>query len=74
MRLGLNQADVERLRRSASAVSAVDKLIAESPVAVFSKSYCPYCRSAKETLAGQFKPAQIKVSARLLLFHIIERA
>ncbi|BFZ56305.1 Glutaredoxin [Savitreella phatthalungensis] len=28
----------------------VDKAISENAVAVFSKSYCPYCKAAKETL------------------------
>lgn len=29
----------------------VDKAIADNAVAVFSKSYCPYCKAAKETIA-----------------------
>ncbi|ORY84421.1 thioredoxin-like protein [Protomyces lactucae-debilis] len=30
----------------------VDKAISENAIAVFSKSYCPYCKAAKETLAA----------------------
>ncbi|KAF2758078.1 glutaredoxin-domain-containing protein [Pseudovirgaria hyperparasitica] len=29
------------------------KLIEENPVVVFSKSWCPYCRTAKATLTAQ---------------------
>jgi glutaredoxin 3 len=29
----------------------VQAMIDENPVAVFSKSYCPYCRQAKELLS-----------------------
>lgn len=29
----------------------VQSLIDENPVAVFSKSYCPYCREAKKLLS-----------------------
>ncbi|KAJ4360917.1 Glutaredoxin [Didymosphaeria variabile] len=29
----------------------VQSIIDENPVAVFSKSYCPYCRSAKQLLS-----------------------
>ncbi|KAK9459517.1 thioredoxin-like protein [Lipomyces oligophaga] len=31
----------------------VKTLVAENPVMVFSKSYCPYCRAAKSTLDGE---------------------
>ncbi|OAA56549.1 glutaredoxin domain containing protein [Niveomyces insectorum RCEF 264] len=36
----------------ASAQQKVEKLIDENAVMVFSKSYCPYCRSTKRTLEG----------------------
>ncbi|KAF2200732.1 glutaredoxin, partial [Delitschia confertaspora ATCC 74209] len=29
----------------------IQSIIDENPVAVFSKSYCPYCRATKETLS-----------------------
>ncbi|CAO1625377.1 unnamed protein product [Parajaminaea phylloscopi] len=32
---------------------AAEKLISEYTVAVFSKSYCPYCKQAKEILQAQ---------------------
>jgi len=35
---------------SAAAKQKVQGIIEENPVAVFSKSYCPYCRASKETL------------------------
>ncbi|KAL7276753.1 Glutaredoxin [Rhizina undulata] len=35
---------------SAAAKQKVQGIIDENPVAVFSKSYCPYCRASKETL------------------------
>ncbi|KAF3918492.1 Glutaredoxin-C1 [Orbilia brochopaga] len=34
----------------ASAKTKAQKFIDESPVAVFSKSYCPYCRASKALL------------------------
>ncbi|KAJ3361494.1 hypothetical protein GGF32_007252 [Allomyces javanicus] len=34
----------------------VSKLIAENNAMVFSKSYCPYCRKAKDTLTTLGKP------------------
>ncbi|RIA94711.1 glutaredoxin 1 [Glomus cerebriforme] len=30
----------------------VEKLIQENPIMIFSKSYCPYCKKAKETIEG----------------------
>jgi len=44
-----------------AAKAAVEKLISTYPVAVFSKSYCPYCSRAKSTLASQFSNAQIGI-------------
>ncbi|KAL0637365.1 Glutaredoxin [Maublancomyces gigas] len=35
---------------SAAARNKVQSIIDENPVAVFSKSYCPYCRATKDTL------------------------
>lgn len=35
---------------SAAAKQKVQSIIDENPVAVFSKSYCPYCRASKATL------------------------
>jgi len=35
---------------SAATKTKVEKIIEENPVAVFSKSYCPYCRATKTTL------------------------
>jgi len=34
-----------------AALTKVKRIIEENPVAVFSKSYCPYCKAAKETLS-----------------------
>ncbi|ORY92154.1 thioredoxin-like protein [Syncephalastrum racemosum] len=34
----------------ATAKEIADKIIAENKVAVFSKSYCPYCKRAKDLL------------------------
>ena len=34
----------------ASDVQRMEKLIAENPVMVFSKSYCPFCDKTKELL------------------------
>ncbi|KAI5853483.1 putative glutaredoxin Grx1 [Tricharina praecox] len=36
---------------SAAAKTKVQKIIDENPVAVFSKSHCPYCRASKTTLS-----------------------
>ncbi|KAF8251829.1 glutaredoxin [Wilcoxina mikolae CBS 423.85] len=35
---------------SSAAKQKVQAIIDENPVAVFSKSYCPYCRASKQTL------------------------
>ncbi|KAI5816832.1 thioredoxin-like protein [Pyronema omphalodes] len=35
---------------SQAAKTKVQKIIDENPVAVFSKSYCPYCTASKKTL------------------------
>ncbi|KAL4399495.1 Glutaredoxin [Malassezia pachydermatis] len=35
-----------------AAKQVADKLISEHLVAVFSKSYCPYCKRAKQVIAG----------------------
>ncbi|RPA94971.1 glutaredoxin [Choiromyces venosus 120613-1] len=35
---------------SAAAKQKVQSIIDENPVAVFAKSYCPYCRASKQTL------------------------
>ncbi|ORY84123.1 thioredoxin-like protein [Leucosporidium creatinivorum] len=35
-----------------SAKSSVESLIAENHIAVFSKSYCPYCKKTKDLLAS----------------------
>ena len=42
----------------------VDRLIAENPVMVFSKSYCPYCTRAKQAISQQgvtFKAIELDV-------------
>ena len=33
-------------------VAEVEKVIASTPVLVFSKSYCPFCNEAKQLLAS----------------------
>ncbi|KID91697.1 Thioredoxin-like fold protein [Metarhizium guizhouense ARSEF 977] len=46
----------------AQASTKVQTLIDENPVVVFSKSYCPYCRSTKETLkklGAEFKALEL---------------
>ncbi|KAI6239977.1 Glutaredoxin-1 protein [Aphelenchoides fujianensis] len=41
--------------------SLVDSLIANHKVAVFSKSYCPFCHKAKDALAGfKYQPNAFK--------------
>ncbi|KAH0607057.1 uncharacterized protein H6S33_003045 [Morchella sextelata] len=37
---------------SAATKQKVQGIIDSNPVAVFSKSYCPYCKASKETLSG----------------------
>jgi len=36
---------------STTAQQKVQAIINENPVAIFSKSYCPYCRASKEAFA-----------------------
>ncbi|KAH7141408.1 putative glutaredoxin Grx1 [Dactylonectria estremocensis] len=36
----------------ADASKKINQLINDSPVVVFSKSYCPYCKETKRTLEG----------------------
>lgn len=38
--------------RMSAALTKVRQIIAENPVAVFSKSYCPYCKATRATLSG----------------------
>lgn len=48
------------------ALAVAKKLIDENPVAVFSKSYCPYCRRAKDILnkyGVQYKAFEIDQEA-----------
>ncbi|KAF9574704.1 hypothetical protein EC968_005709 [Mortierella alpina] len=44
---------------SESVKALVERLIRENKVMFFGKSYCPYCRNAKEVLSG--KKVQFKV-------------
>jgi len=63
---------------SSDALLVAKKLIDENPVVIFSKSYCPYCRRAKDILtkyAVQYKAFEIdqeangpEVQAALLQF------
>ncbi|PWN93287.1 glutaredoxin [Acaromyces ingoldii] len=43
----------------ATARKLVDQMVASSRVAIFSKSYCPYCMSAKRTIKGLNLPAGV---------------
>ncbi|KAI9513106.1 thioredoxin-like protein [Russula earlei] len=44
-----------------AAKDLVNKIIAENRVVIFSKSYCPYCKSAKDLFATKFPDVQVKV-------------
>ncbi|KAI0249526.1 thioredoxin-like protein [Lactifluus subvellereus] len=39
----------------------VNQTIAENKVVIFSKSYCPYCKSAKDLFATRFPDVNVKV-------------
>jgi len=39
----------------------VNRTIAENRVVIFSKSYCPYCKSAKELFATRFPDVRVEV-------------
>ncbi|KAH8094617.1 glutaredoxin [Cristinia sonorae] len=39
----------------------VENTIAGNSIAIFSKSYCPYCRKAKQLLSSEFPDVQAKV-------------
>jgi hypothetical protein len=47
-----------------SSVAIIEKLLADSPVVIFSKSYCPYCAKVKNffqaTLTSNFFPSPTK--------------
>ncbi|KAF9262538.1 glutaredoxin [Marasmius fiardii PR-910] len=45
----------------AVAKEAVESIIQENKVAVFSKSWCPFCHSAKSLFTSNFPNASIKV-------------
>ncbi|KAL0952196.1 hypothetical protein HGRIS_008806 [Hohenbuehelia grisea] len=45
-------------RRRMSVKAFVDDAIADNKVAIFSKSYCPYCRSAKALFASNYPDIQ----------------
>ncbi|PWN30686.1 glutaredoxin [Jaminaea rosea] len=40
-----------------AAKQAAEKLISENLIAVFSKSYCPYCRQAKQVISSLGLPS-----------------
>ncbi|KAK1231094.1 Glutaredoxin [Marasmius sp. AFHP31] len=44
-----------------SAKEIVESSINENTIAVFSKSWCPYCRSAKATLSKDYPDAEVKI-------------
>ncbi|CDO73174.1 hypothetical protein BN946_scf185007.g229 [Trametes cinnabarina] len=39
----------------------VEKTIAENKIAIFSKSYCPYCKRAKALLTSKFPNVSTKI-------------
>jgi len=39
----------------------INKTIAENRVVIFSKSYCPYCQSAKDLFTTRFPDVNVKV-------------
>ncbi|KAI8968094.1 glutaredoxin [Trametes punicea] len=39
----------------------VEKTISENKIAIFSKSYCPYCRRAKALLTSKFPNVSTKI-------------
>ncbi|KAI0652318.1 glutaredoxin [Trametes meyenii] len=39
----------------------VESTISENKIAIFSKSYCPYCRRAKQLLQNKFPDVQTKI-------------
>ncbi|KAI0715103.1 glutaredoxin [Earliella scabrosa] len=39
----------------------VENTISENKIAIFSKSYCPYCRRAKALLTSKFPDTQTKI-------------
>ena len=41
-------------RTTMSAKQTVDEAIAKHKIVIFSKSYCPYCRDAKQVLTSDF--------------------
>ncbi|KAI0081112.1 glutaredoxin-domain-containing protein [Panus rudis PR-1116 ss-1] len=44
-----------------AAKDLVEKTIADNKIAIFSKSYCPYCRRAKALLTSEFPDAQTAI-------------
>ncbi|CAO3659762.1 unnamed protein product [Umbelopsis vinacea] len=48
--MGLSASTPIDPEKMAAIEQKVEEIIANNKVAVFSKSYCPYCRRAKETL------------------------
>ncbi|KAJ8085242.1 Glutaredoxin [Marasmius tenuissimus] len=44
-----------------SAKEIVESSINENTIAVFSKSWCPYCRSAKDTISKDYPDAEVKI-------------
>ncbi|GAA94387.1 uncharacterized protein L969DRAFT_89943 [Mixia osmundae IAM 14324] len=45
----------------AAIAKRVDSMIESAPIAVFSKSYCPYCVKAKKILSDKGQSANMKV-------------
>ncbi|KAK4704833.1 glutaredoxin 3, partial [Phenoliferia sp. Uapishka_3] len=49
----------QQIKSNMSVKSAVDKIISEGHVVVFSKSYCPYCTKTKNTLKALGETADV---------------
>jgi len=50
-----------RQLKEMSAKDLVNQTVADNRVVIFSKSYCPYCASAKDLFSAKFPDVHIKV-------------
>jgi len=49
------------LKETTAVKDFVNQAIAENRVVIFSKSYCPYCKGAKDLFATRFPDVHVKV-------------
>ncbi|KAL1702496.1 thioredoxin-like protein [Schizophyllum commune] len=59
--MGTNSSRTKGVPEGVSVQEYIDSLVNEHTITVFSKSYCPYCRSAKSLLQKEYADQDIEI-------------